>query len=362
MNDQTVSGNGYVQLSNSRISKVGKTLELNTDINLNDTLFIDSGKVELNKTLQLEQLGHIYGETEYNNIYGEGKISCTKEILPGNYQNLNGLGLNLVTFSSMGNTLIEREFIAFNLNGQNGINRVYNITPENNSGLNVNLSFNYWNSELNDNLGEELKIYKSIDSGLNWTQQSSTLNTTTNTLSLSGITSFSKWSAGSEPPITLAVELISFKGERTDDNIELEWEVLSEVNSKSYQLNYSYDGFTFDSLTTISANNSRIYSYLWQNGPKETVYFELIEIENNGGKNHLDTIVVFGNESDLPEAWVHEDKIHTKNFPRGAIKVYDNRGRLIMTDDYNTNSLAPGLYHIELYNELGHFSFKFWKK
>ena len=185
-------------------------------------------------------------------------------------------------------------------------------------------------------------------------------NKKNNSITLSGITSFSKWTAGSSSIDFLAVDFISFDAERRDDNtLLISWEVLTELETEAYQINYSFDGVNYDSLTICEATNSSHYEYNWSHAPYQTIYLELVEINANDSICFLDTIVVNQIIGKNPIAWVSDKKIFTNYFPSGTINLYDSRGRLIGQNKYDISHLPRGKYYIELINEIGRWTFDF---
>ena len=153
---------------------------------------------------------------------------------------------------------------------------------------------------------------------------------------------------------------LSFDAVRDDnDDVLISWEVLAEIGTKAYQINYSLDGIHFDSLTVCKATNSFYYEFIWLGAPFETIYLELIEIDVNNTMSPLDTIVVNQAAGKTPTAWVSENKIHTKHFPVGTLNVYDVRGRLIMQNKNNISHLPKGTYYIELINEISRWTYEF---
>lgn len=359
--NQSISGLGTIELGQIKVSKDSKKLTISSDLTIIDTLTIESGVININSEVKLDSLGFIVGESNKNAISGAGKIFKNKNIVSGNYFNIGGLGLDIVCQTPLGNTLIERGFQPIELLNQESINRTYNIEPTFNSNLEVTLSFKYWESELNNNLEKDLKIQKSTNNGLSWIEFQSSQDTSSKSITLNSVTSFSKWTAGSNKLNTLAVELINFEGKRIEKNIKLKWEVLSEINSKAYQINFSFDGIQFDSLTTILASNNNIYEHTWFNSPNENIFFELIEIENYGETIHLDTIVILANKDLDPKAWVSNNKIITENFPNGTLSIYNSRGKLVLMNKKDIINLNPGVYYIELSNEISRWIFKFKK-
>lgn len=358
LSPQSIDGSGTIELSKITLSKKEDTLTIQSSINLQDTLFIKEGKIQLNDVINISNNGFIQGETNEHNISGIGKLSTQTTIINGTYQNIAGLGLSITSPTPMGLTLIERELSPYTLISNESIKRVYNIEPTINNGLNVSIEFNYWDTELNGNDEDELEIFKSSDGGSNWLNQGGVLDAEANTLSLNGITSFSKWSAGSGNLTPLAVELIDFYGKRENNTILLDWEILSEINSAYYQINFSFDGEHFDSLTSLTASNLSNYSFIWENAPNETVFFELIEIETNGTKNRLDTIVVLEEINNQPTAWITGNKIITKNFETGILSLYSNEGRLIFQNETDVSNLPSGKYYINIINAFGEWTFE----
>ncbi len=361
VNSQQISGSGNFLLDRSELKKKARTLTIEAPINLTDTLDIVSGLIELNASLSLSDNGFIKGESQENLIYGNGKISTSISILPGAYDNIGGTGLSLTTVTPMGNTLFERELSPVIMSDGESIKRVYNIEPQLNSGLNASISFNYWESELNENIEDEAEVYKSIDDGISWFNHSGAIDKATNQVTISGITSFSKWTIGSGNFSPLAVELLSYDGERKSNDIILAWEVLVEIGTSYYQINYSEDGINFDSLTTVFPDSDLNYSAIWEQAPNTTLYFELIEIETDGKVNRLETIFVLPDPNQAPQAWIEGNKIEIRNFPTGTINLFDSRGRLVLTNQTNIQQLPPGNYYIELLNEIGKWNFEILK-
>ena len=361
INNQNISGTGVYSLAQTALNKKYTTLTISSDLTLADTLKIVSGKTELNSTIQLVNLGFINGETAENNLWGNGKVSTNEVFLPGNYNNIGGLGINLTTATPLGNTLIERELKPAQIDEEESISRVYNIQPQFNSGLNASLSFNYWESELNGNIEDEAQVYKSIDEGTTWFNHSGNIDKISNLVSINGISSFSKWTIWSKPLTPLAVELSSFTGERENGNIHLNWEVLVEIGTAQYQINYSKDGVHFDSLCTIYPIADLNYFYTWKNAPNQVLFFELIEIETSGIKNRLDTIVVKPDLNETPKAWLENGIIQTTNFNVGTINLYDLNGKLIYKNKTNINDLPTGKYFIELLSPSNRWTFDVWK-
>ena len=360
--NQKIHGHGKFEIKQIVLDKKSSYLKINSDLTLTDTLFIRNGKLELNSEMKLKSQGYIKGETSKSHIFGLGKISLTTTIKEGVHDNIKGLGLSLITSSPLGETLIEREFKESLFIEGKGINRVYTIEPSLTSDLDVTMRFNYFNSELNDNLEDDLTLFKSTDFGNTWKKVGGTVNKLNNTITFNGITNFSKWTAGTPNLIVLAVKLISFDALRKNDgSILIDWKVLTEFKTEAYQINYSFDGFKYDSLTTCDAKKIVDYNFTWHNAPNQTIFFELVEIESDKTLNSLDTALVYPIIGREPQVWIFDNKIHTRFFPTGTINVFNIRGKLVSHDSFDISKLPCGAYFIELLNEIGRWTFEFMK-
>ena len=116
--------------------------------------------------------------------------------------NVAGLGAKLTTDSALGEITICRGHAKqIGDSGQTSILRYYDITPTTNTGLDATLVFNYDDSELNGITEADLQLYRSVDSGTSWIPRGGTLDTGANTLTLSGIDAFSRWTAAASDPL-----------------------------------------------------------------------------------------------------------------------------------------------------------------
>ena len=163
---------------------VNGTLTVENDLNLNGQT------ITLGSTATLvEGSGIIYGTS--------GTITTTRDLSGITAQNVAGLGATITTAANMGSTVISRGHAAQTGNGNEGIKRYYDITPTTNTGLDATLVFNYADSELNSLTESTLVLFRSTNTGSTWFDQGGTVNTTNNTLTLTGIDAFSRWTGGS---------------------------------------------------------------------------------------------------------------------------------------------------------------------
>ncbi len=179
----------------------GTNPTLNTSVDVEGNLFLDQS-VNLNgQTIDLGFNGYLYEMAGlFSDSLGTGGLSVTRDLTNISAENVGGLGAILTTTANMGTTTIIRSHGA--LTDPISIKRQYDIAPTTNTGLNATLVFNYDDTELNGINEDFLLLYKSTDSGATWTSQSATvLDTTANTMTLSGLDGFSVWTGSMDPLI-----------------------------------------------------------------------------------------------------------------------------------------------------------------
>ncbi len=186
-NNPVLSGSPTVNnlvLANSSTMTLSSGLTVNGNLILESNLDLNGNTITLGPDASLtEDAGLLSGSS--------GSISTTRDLSNIN-QNVAGLGAEITTLANMGSTTISRTHAA--ASNPTGINRKYTITPTTNTGLDATLVFHYTDSELNGLTEADLDLYKSPAGG-NWIRQNASLNTTDNTLSLTGIDGFSSWTA-----------------------------------------------------------------------------------------------------------------------------------------------------------------------
>jgi len=108
---------------------------------------------------------------------------------------------------------------------------------------------------------------------------------------------------GSNEPIPLPVELISFIGVIEDNVTTLSWENASEINNDFFEVQHSVDGINFAGIGTVDGNGNTneiiAYSYVHGSPALGLNYYRLrqvdfdgteeihetIQLENNGGRS-----------------------------------------------------------------------------
>lgn len=188
---QTIPGRQYADL---KLSGTG-TKTADADATVSGTLTVaagvtyDTGPFTTHLTGTLSELGYVTGKMDnaVNLIGGFGTSA------------FGGIGAT-ITWSGVapGNTTVMRTSgtaLTAVATGNSSIKRYYDITPATNTGLDATLVFQYAAAELNGQQAATLSLWKSTDGGATWRNQAGTVDPVARTITKTGISSFSRWTA-----------------------------------------------------------------------------------------------------------------------------------------------------------------------
>ncbi len=156
------------------------------------------------------------------------------------------------------------------LSGNTSIQRYFDIIPTTNTGLNGTLVYKYDDSELNGKVAGALSLFRSTNSGSSWTAQGGTVNTSTNSITLTGIDAFSRWSATSPNASASQLNIImqGFYNTGTGKlNMRDTVRAYLRSNSSPYNL--------VDSAKSIIDSVTFAGSFLFANAPTGTYYLQM---------------------------------------------------------------------------------------
>ena len=198
-----ISGSASINFNEIQIAKaVNNKLLLLKNTSVQNRVIFTSGLLDLNQhNLDLAATAYLDNESALSRIIGPAGGEVTiNPILNAPVQNNPGnLGAILTSQANMGAVLIKRGHKAQSGNGLvTSINRYFDIAPANNSGLNATLLYQYFDTELNSQTENSLDLYRSIDGGINWTNQGfTTRDINLNYVEKTGINDFSRWTLSS---------------------------------------------------------------------------------------------------------------------------------------------------------------------
>lgn len=178
-NDMVLSGTGTKTTSGGSFSVSG-----NITINPGVVLEIESG----------ETIALIGALNESG--YLRGSIGKTVNLTGGTTSSPFGnIGATITwTGSPPGQTTVTRvSGTASTGNGNQSIQRYYDIAPTFGTGLNGSLTLRYSDNELNGHNPPGLELWRSPDNGVTWRRQGGVVDTAQKTVTKTGIVAFSRW-------------------------------------------------------------------------------------------------------------------------------------------------------------------------
>ena len=183
---------------------------------------------------------------------------------------------------------------------------------------------------------------------------------------------------GAEIASNLPINLVSFTGNYTNGAVKLSWSTAKEENTKDFILERSNDDKLFTTLNSIvAANKSGVnnYNYTDDSPLTGTSYYRLKMLDNNGSYTFSKVISI--NSGSSTTLSLFPNPVHstvTVKFPtvtKGAqLSVIDVNGRRVTSylleegitqKQINTNSLAKGIYTLELESKGIKTTFRFAK-
>ncbi len=191
----TIGGTGTTQLGNVQIEKDAPTTAVSATGTITVTGEVSTkSNLDLNgKTVSLGTTGTL-NETTGSVLGDSGTITATRTLTTPTTENVAGLGATISSTADMGVTTVTRGHTAqTDINGESA-KRYYLIEPTNNSGLDATLAFNYADEEVTGS-ESQLRLFGSTG-GSSWWGTASSVDVDGNSITVSGIDSFAKFTVG----------------------------------------------------------------------------------------------------------------------------------------------------------------------
>jgi hypothetical protein len=181
--------------------------------------------------------------------------------------------------------------------------------------------------------------------------------------------------AGSAP---LAVSLIAFNGQLTNNQVQLKWTTASEINNAYFSIQRSTNNKDFVEIGKQTgqgtSQSAKTYSFVDTKPAKGLNYYRLEQVDFNGNMTYSETITIEVDAKDDVVIYpTVADQILTIEFgqtieEKQTIDIFDVNGKLVQTQrlesgvlktNIQVSNLASGVYFIKLENSE---SLKFLKK
>lgn len=254
-----------------------------------------------------------------------------------------GMGLQMTETTQTNNsTVVTRRTGTASVGaGNNSILRYFDITPAVDVALNGSIVFHYTTAELSGQAEDSLKIYKSTDGGTTWTKQTTTVNMAANTLTTSGITSFSRWTASNKVSAPLPVEFLSFNAKINDKVVELTWQTASEINNDYFIIERSTNGKDWLAINTVdgsgNSNNVLNYKFTDEKPLLGVSYYRLKQVDFDQKFSYSNNAVVNFEGFDIIELYPNPSKGNFNLVMKSSIEadidltIYNSIGQVVKT-------------------------------
>jgi hypothetical protein len=288
--------------------------------------------------------------------------------------NLNSATLSNATLTAKLNATVNPNIIG----STNYLGRFWSIEPSGITNPNYNVQYSYAAVDIFGSEGFLLPYkYNSggwqscIESASNAMIGNGSVNAGTNTLTWSGITTFSEFTAiGNGTP--LPIELLDFTAEPTSKVVNLKWITASETNNSHFTVERSSDGVVFKPVLEKpgagNSNSVRTYSDVDTNPLEGVSYYRLKQTDFNGDFTYSEWVVVnFIGDEKVSLETVFADRstgnvFFRCNSPENQninINIFDAAGKMIHSStqfssasnwsgSVNVGSLSKGSYIVRV--------------
>ena len=227
--------------------------------------------------------------TSYDPIsYVIGNVRVVSILMRNVANTFSGIGLELTESIKTNNSteVIRSTGTAIVANGKSSTLRSFTINPADDIGLNGTMKFKYFDHEIVGHTEANLRIFKSTDGQATWKMQNNTVDAANNTLILTGVTTFSDWTASDGVTSSLPISLVSFNAELNNEIVLLTWKTASEKNNHFFTIEKSTNGIDWNIIVIINGagttSNEKIYSFI-DNEPNVGInYYRLVQTDFNG--------------------------------------------------------------------------------
>jgi hypothetical protein len=243
---QSISGNNSFQ--NLTVSNVAG-VSLNNNMTINGTVDIQTGNLQTLSNKVTLGGSAVITETQTAQILGE--VEMTRTLSLAN-ETFGGIGVEIDADGVATGVTVVKRFTGTVVSsgvGQ-GIRLKYSIVPANNSNLDATLIFRYKDADLNGLDKNNFQLYRSVDGGIEWTEELAIGDPDNNMLTKTNISSFSEWTAA-DVNIPLPVNLMSFSGKAGNLVADLSWTTASEQDNAGFRVYKSADGQKYELLAFL---------------------------------------------------------------------------------------------------------------
>ncbi len=285
-----------ITVNKSGVGDVG-IVRLKNSCFVTGTINLNDGIIETDTSMMVSTATGSIIENQANESYVKGVVRYIRTAALATNQTFGSLGVQInAADAAPGATTVTRTigYTVTALGGYQSIQRHYRIVPTVNTGLNATVVFNYYENELNGIPESKLVMFRSTNNGMTWTMVNGTVNTTANTITVSGIDGFSLWTIGDEDE-PLPVDLMVFKGHSEGSRALLEWTTASEANNLGFEIQKSSDGKSFKKIGFVDGLGFATYRHTYRFIDEEfdkQAFYRLRQIDKDGADEYSSALFI----------------------------------------------------------------------
>ena len=328
-------------ISNITINKSAGSVQLGGNVSVTNTVQLISGVLNLNGyDLNLGTTGSLSGESASSYITGAtgGAVVSTATLnnpvaaTPGN------MGIT-ISSSNLGTTTIRRGHQVQTITSTaNSINRYFDISPTNTSGLGANIRISYLDNELNGLSESGLGFYSSLNSGTTWVGEGADSRDIIANYVEEAVSLSNTRLTLADNSITLPIRLLSFTGKLGLGGTELQWVTASEQNNSVFEVTHSEDGISFSRFASVSShgnsNSPHTYTVTDSKPFSAMQFYRLKQIDKDGSYTYSKVVAL--------SKTGYENKI---------IHVFPSPARSVLYINFTSSS--PSKVNLQVVNSVG---------
>lgn len=163
---------------------------------------------------------------------------------------------------------------------------------------------------------------------------------------------------------TLPIELVRFDAERSDKDVFIQWETVTELNTDLFIIERSLDGDNWASIGSLKAagnsNTTRLYDLVDIQAPTSQIYYRLIELDKDGTRtSHSIKLVeaIEGENGNVKEFFVNYTDVGIEIFRKKGfdeVRIIDMDGKTVAryvpelnSIEFSIDGYAPGIYAVQ---------------
>jgi len=209
-------------------------------------------------------------------------------------------------------------------------------------------------------VGTEGNLFMGKWDGTVWDVGSS-VSTSNNLLSITGVTSFSDFTGAGSP--LLPVEWLYFYGERKEGIDFLHWATANEFNNKKFIIEKSFDNVQFSEVDEVlsKGNSLRITEYNWQENASINGTYYRLKQEDFDGKFTVSSTIYLSSIGSIVTVFNTTESIVFRNNTETPVNltIFDMQGKNVLkefiTYEYfiAKQKLRAGMYVCKITSEKG---------